>query len=141
MGAKSTRKGADGERELAAMLREYGYPVERGGSLSFGEVPDLTGLPGVHIECKRAEQLRPYDWMAQAERDAVRFGDGLPAVFFRRSRSPGLVVMKLEDWIDFYDCKKSEEKRHIAADGFCGNQYVNLVSGQNDHLPKRRNKA
>lgn len=141
MGAKSTRKGADGERELAAMLREYGYPVERGGSLSFGEVPDLTGLPGVHIECKRAEQLRPYDWMAQAERDAVRFGDGLPAVFFRRSRSPWLVVMKLEDWIDFYDCKKSEEKRHIAADGFCGNQYVNLVSGQNDHLPKRRNKA
>ena len=56
-GRKSQRKGADGERELAALLREYGYPVERGGSLSFGEVPDLTGLPGVHIECKRAEQL------------------------------------------------------------------------------------
>ena len=81
-GRKSQRKGADGERELAALLREYGYPVERGGSLSFGEVPDLTGLPGVHIECKRAEQLRPYSWLEQAERDAVRFGDGLPAVFF-----------------------------------------------------------
>jgi len=56
-GRSSQRKGADGERELAALLREYGYPVERGGSLSFGEVPDLTGLPGVYIECKRAEQL------------------------------------------------------------------------------------
>lgn len=55
MGAKSQRKGADGERELAALLREYGYPIERGGSLSFGEVPDLTGLPGVHIEVKRVE--------------------------------------------------------------------------------------
>ena len=44
-GRSSQRKGADGERELAALLREYGYPVERGGSLSFGEVPDLTGLP------------------------------------------------------------------------------------------------
>lgn len=65
-GRKSQRKGADGERELAALLREYGYPVERGGSLSFGEVPDLTGLPGVHIECKRAEQLRPYSWLEQA---------------------------------------------------------------------------
>jgi len=53
-GRSSQRKGADGERELAALLREYGYPVERGGSLSFGEVPDLTGLPGIHIECKRA---------------------------------------------------------------------------------------
>ena len=43
-----------------------------------------------------------YEWMAQAERDALRFGDGLPAVFFRRSRSPWLVVMKLEDWIRMY---------------------------------------
>lgn len=101
-GRSSQRKGADGERELAALLREYGYPVERGGSLSFGEVPDLTGLPGIHVECKRAEQLRPYDWMAQAERDAVRFGDGLPAVFFRRSCSPWLVTMRLQDWIELY---------------------------------------
>lgn len=106
-GRSSQRKGAEGERELAALLREYGYPVERGGSLSFGEVPDLTGLPGVHIECKRAEQLRPYDWMAQAGRDAVRFGDGLPAVFFRRSRSPWLVVMKLGDWMALYDRQKA----------------------------------
>ena len=44
-GRSSQRKGADGERELAALLREYGYTVKRGGSLSFGEVPDLTGLP------------------------------------------------------------------------------------------------
>ena len=57
----------------------------------------MTGLPGVHVECKRAEQLRLSDWMAQAERDAVRFGAGLPAVFFRRSRPPWLVVMTLED--------------------------------------------
>ena len=64
-GKSSHRKGADGERELAALLREYGYPVERGGSLSFGEAPDLTGLPRIHIECKRAEQLRPYDWIAR----------------------------------------------------------------------------
>ena len=108
-GRSSQRKGAGGERELAALLREYGYPVERGGSLSFGEVPDLTGLPSIHIECKRVEQLRPYDWMAQAERDAVRSGAGLPAVFFRRSRSPWLVVMKLGDWMGLYDRQKAAE--------------------------------
>ena len=32
-GKSSQHEGADGERELAALLREYGYPVERGGSL------------------------------------------------------------------------------------------------------------
>lgn len=101
-GRKSQRKGADGERELASLLRGYGYQIERGGSMSFGEVPDLTGLPGVHIECKRAEQLKPYDWMEQAERDAVRFDDGLPAVFFRRSRSPWLVLMPLQEWMKLY---------------------------------------
>lgn len=53
MGGKSQRKGAHGERELAAVLRQYGYEIRRGGSLSFGEVPDLVGLPGVHIEVKR----------------------------------------------------------------------------------------
>lgn len=109
MGRLSQRKGADGERELAAALRGYGYKVERGGSLSFGEVPDLTGLPGIHVECKRAEQLRLYDWMAQAERDALHFGDGLPAVFFRRSRSTWMVVMKLNDWMCLYDRQKATE--------------------------------
>ena len=110
MGSRSQRNGADGERELAAVLREYGYSIRRGGSLSFGEVPDLAGLPGIHIECKRAEQLRPYDWMAQAERDAVRFGDGIPAVFFRRSRSPWLVVMKLGDWLELYRTQSEPRK-------------------------------
>ena len=101
-GRASQRKGRAGELELSRILQGYGYPVEPGRAVSFGSTPDITGLPGIHVESKRAEQLRPYEWMAQAERDAVRFGDGLPAVFFRRSRSPWLVVMKLEDWIDMY---------------------------------------
>lgn len=46
-GKASQRKGADGERELAAILREYGYEIKRGGSMSFGEVPDLVGLPAI----------------------------------------------------------------------------------------------
>lgn len=34
MGAKSARKGADGERELAAILRGHGYDIQRGGTLT-----------------------------------------------------------------------------------------------------------
>ena len=66
MGGKSQRKGAAGERELAQILREYGYSCDRGGSLSFGEVADVTGLPGIHIEVKRVEKLNVCEAMEQA---------------------------------------------------------------------------
>lgn len=106
-GSSSARKGANGERELAAVLREYGYNIERGGSMSFGEVPDLTGLPGVHIECKRVERLNVPEAMKQAQRDSERFKDGAPAVFHRRSRESWLVTMRLADWIDLYQRQKT----------------------------------
>ena len=109
-GRTSQRKGRAGELELARLLQEYGYNVEPGRAVSYGSTPDIVGLPGVHIECKRAEQLRPYSWLEQAERDAVRCGDGLPAVFFRRSRSPWLVVMKLGDWLELYQTQSEPRK-------------------------------
>ena len=102
MGKSSQVKGRRAELELARILQGCGYPVEAGRAQSYGEVPDLSGLPGVHIECKRCEQLRLSEWMAQAERDAQRFEDGLPAVFFRRSREGWRVVMNLPDWMQIY---------------------------------------
>ena len=102
MGRSSQRKGADGERELAALFRR-GYPIRRGGSLSFGEVPDLSGLPGIHIEVKRVERLNLHEAMQQAQRDSQRFHDGAPAVFHRRSREPWLVTMTLTDWLKLYE--------------------------------------
>ena len=108
-GKASQRKGADGERELAAILREYGYIVERGGSMSFGEVPDLVGLPGVHVEVKRREQVRLSEWMKQAEADSKRFRDGMPVVFHRRSREPWRVTMNLADFMRLYDPRKPQK--------------------------------
>lgn len=102
MGRYSQRKGADGERELVEILREHGYDIERGGSLSYGEVPDLMGLPGVHIEVKRVERLNVPEAMAQAVQDAGRFG-GVPCLFHRRNRSPWLVTMRLADWLELYE--------------------------------------
>ena len=108
MGISQQRKGADGERELAAVLRSYGYEIERGGSLSFGEVPDLSGLPGVHIEVKRVERLNVPEAMQQAVRDSERFSDGLPALFHRRNRQPWLVTLRLEDFMQLY---RKEERQ------------------------------
>ena len=101
MGVKSQRKGRAAELELSRVLQGYGYPVEAGRAQSYGEVPDLTGLPGIHIECKRCETLRLPEWLAQARRDADRFG-GLPAVFHRKNKAPWLVTMELPDWMQLY---------------------------------------
>ena len=102
MGRASQRKGADGERELAEKLKEYGYDMKRGGSLSFGAVPDLVGLPGIHIEVKRVERLNVGAAMQQAIDDAARFNDGAPILFHRRNRNPWLVTMKLDDFMKLY---------------------------------------
>lgn len=102
MSNKSQRKGAEGERELTAVLQEYGYNVERGGSQTFGRVPDIIGLEGIHIEVKRVEKLNVGEAMQQSIRDAEKFKDGAPALFHRRNRQPWLVTMRLEDWIELY---------------------------------------
>ena len=106
MGKTSQRKGAGGERELAAILRAHGYDVERGGSLTFGSMPDVVGLPGVHIECKRVEKLNVLEAYQQAARDAEAFRDGTPVLFHRRNRSPWLVTLSLVDWLEMYGRKR-----------------------------------
>ena len=102
MGRASQRKGRAGELELAQLLQGYGYDVQPGQAVSYGATPDLVGLSGVHIECKRNERLNVPEAMAQAVRDADRFRDGAPAVFHRRNRSGWLVTMRLPDWMKMY---------------------------------------
>ena len=106
MGRMQQRKGANGERELSGILREYGYDTQRGGSLTYGEIPDIIGLPGIHIECKRAERLDLLAAIRQAEADAARFNDGLPCVFHRKNRSPWIVSMPLEVFMKLYSRKE-----------------------------------
>lgn len=97
----SRAKGASGERELAKKLREYGYDCRRGQQFSGANGDaDVVGLPGIHIECKRVERLNLVDAMAQSRRDA-REGE-IPVVMHRKTRSPWLVTMTLEDWIEVY---------------------------------------
>lgn len=97
----SRNKGAAGERELAAKLREYGYNCRRGQQYSGANGDaDVVGLPGVHIECKRVEKLNLYDAMTQAVRDAK--DAEVPTVFHRKNREGWLVTMRLDDWIKMY---------------------------------------
>lgn len=103
----SREKGKKGERELARQLRDYGYDTRRGQQFSGANGDaDVVGLPGIHIEVKRAEQCRIYDWIQQAVRDA-RQGE-TPAVFWRKSRAGWLVTMRLEDWIRVYEGREED---------------------------------
>ena len=102
MGKTSQRKGRSGEFELSRILNDAGIPTSPGTALNFGTVPDLIGMPGIHIECKRNEHLNIYDAIDQAVKDAERFHDGVPAVFHRKNRRQWLVTMQLDDWLRFY---------------------------------------
>ena len=101
-GKRSQAKGRAGELELCRLLQDYGYPVQPGEAVSYGSTPDLTGLEGVHIECKRGEKQALYEWIQQAQRDSEKFKDGLPAVFWRKNRAKWLVCMTLADWMNLY---------------------------------------
>ena len=97
----SRAKGARGERELARVLRGYGYDCRRGQQYcgANGDA-DVVGLPGIHIECKRGQRLNIDEAMLQAIRDR-REGE-YPAVFHRKNNGKWMVTMLLDDWQEIY---------------------------------------
>ena len=101
IGKLSRNKGKVYERELAGNLREYGYDARRGQQFcgKNGDA-DVVGLPGIHIEAKRREQISIYDWMAQSISEAKQ-GEA-PVVMFRKSNCETLVVMRLPDFMNLY---------------------------------------
>ena len=102
MAVNSRQKGARGERELAHILKEHGYDKCRRGQQFCGANgdADVVGLPNVHIECKRVEQLNIHKAMEQAKNDARPHE--FPTVFHRKDRTEWLVTMRLEDWLELY---------------------------------------
>lgn len=99
-GKRSREKGKRGEREIASLLREYGYDARRGVQYKGGQdSPDVVGLPGTHIEVKRTERLNLYDALSQSKADA---GDDMPIVLHRKNNAEWVVIQPLKDWIDLY---------------------------------------
>lgn len=99
MGKASRDKGKLGEREVAKLLRDHGFDGRRGQQYHGGaDSPDVTGIPGYHIEVKRTEQCRLYEYMQQAADESA---DGeVPVVFHRQSRRKWVVIMDAEDWLE-----------------------------------------
>lgn len=100
MGKASRDKGKRGEREVASLLRSYGYDARRGVQYHGGEdSPDVVGLPHVHIEVKRTERLDLYGALAQSKADA---GGDMPIVIHRKNNCEWVVIQPFEDWIALF---------------------------------------
>lgn len=95
----SKRKGADGERELSNELKKYGFNTRRGQQYcgANGDA-DVVGIPGIHIECKRVEQLNIDNAMKQAVHD--KKPEEIPAVFHRKNRTKWKVTLYLDDFVE-----------------------------------------
>ena len=72
-GKAAKRKGKVGEREWAALCREYGFEARRGQQFSgaSGDPDVVTNVPGIHFEVKRTETLHLWGAIKQAEDDAL----------------------------------------------------------------------
>lgn len=101
MGKMQREKGKHGERELASILRDYGYNCRRGQQYcgTSGDA-DVIGLTNIYIEVKRVEDLRLRKALQQASRDA-RAGE-IPVVMHRRNYEPWRVSMYLQNFQRMY---------------------------------------
>ena len=105
----SRDKGKRGERELAKVLRSFGYEARRGQQYSgINGDADVIGLPGIHIECKRVEKLNIENAVDQSIRDAS-YGEK-PTVIHRKNGRQWLVTMTLIDWMEMYEAWEKEQK-------------------------------
>lgn len=101
MAVNSRRKGAEFERKLANILKEYGYTARRGQQFcgANGDA-DVIGLPNIHIEAKAVEKLNLYDAMEQSKNDAR--DDEIPVVIHKKNRKGILVTMELDAFMNMY---------------------------------------
>lgn len=101
----SRRKGAEGERELAGELKKWGYNTRRGQQYSGANGDaDVVGIDGLHIECKRVEQLNIDKALQQAIRDSKH--PEIPAVFHRKNREIWKVTLRMDDFMELWEKAK-----------------------------------
>ncbi len=95
----SKAKGAKGERQVAAWLRENGVEARRGVQYQGGpDSPDVVhGLPNVHLEVKRTERFRLDEALEQAKGEAP--AGSMPVVLTRKNRGRWIAVLDGEDWL------------------------------------------
>lgn len=102
MGKYAKQKGAAGEREFAALLREFGFEGQRQGRQFFRsdgrEHEDVEhNVKGIHFEVKRTKEK--LDVPAAFRQARLEKPDRIPAVAWRANRQPWRIIQDAEDWL------------------------------------------
>lgn len=100
----SKKKGATGEREFANYCKNKGFDVRRTAQYNGKELDskaDVVGIPGIHIEVKRVEQLNIHKAMEQAIRDSEGHNE-IPIVAHRKNNKKWLITMTADDWFKMW---------------------------------------
>lgn len=97
-GKRARQKGAQGEREVAEIMKRFGIEARRGCQFSGGkDSPDVvTDLEDWHFEVKRVEALKLWDAMAQATKDAQ---GRKPVVVHRRNSTRWVAILDFETFL------------------------------------------
>lgn len=100
MGKMSKTKGKVGERECAALLREYGFEARRGQQFAGGgDSPDVVhSMPGFHVEVKRCEQTAIAAWLKQARSEAK--ANETAVIFHRKNNGEWVVILDARDFLE-----------------------------------------
>lgn len=102
MGRRSKQKGKRGEREVANILKRYGYEARRTAQYcgSTGDASDVIGLEGYHIEVKNVERLNLWKAIEQSRHDAMEAGKKeVPVVVFKKSRTSWQICIEFEEFL------------------------------------------
>lgn len=113
IGRTSRTKGKVGEREVAHLFIDNGFPdahrsAQCRGNSKDGEA-DVAGTPGIHVEVKRVEKLNLENAMQQSIRDSELQKDRIPVVIHRKNGAEWLVTMRFSDWVEWYKHEHSEQ--------------------------------
>jgi Holliday junction resolvase len=119
-GKAAREKGARFERELSKLFNEHGFHTHRG--YVFHKQSDVVDLLGIHVEAKAVERLNPWAALQQAITESDKRKDGMPTVFWKRSRKGIMVCMRFEDWIKLYKIARGKVKDGILQDNI--NQFL-----------------
>ena len=129
MTAFSTNKGKRFEREIADAFRAVYPGAKRGFQFRGGgaEVPDVTGIPTWHIECKVGARPNPLAALEQAFAEAEE--GRIPIAICKKDRCRTTVTMELETFLvlcaNEKHCRPCVKKR--CAD--CSQKNIGVVVG------------
>jgi len=99
MGKLSRDKGKRGEREVVALLREYGYDARRGQQFrGTKDSPDVIhNMYGWYVEVKLKQQLNLYDALDKADEERMKTEKSV--VFHRKNSQRWLVTLDAHDFL------------------------------------------